>query len=129
MADTTLGYLLIGLAILFVLAVVFTVSARTGPRGREPAPPRGVHLASPSWLPVLFALAGGLIAAGLAFRPDAAEGSGSIAQLWLLVPGLAIFILAALGWVRAAGREWHQAERGGHEAHGEQHGQRGGGDH
>jgi hypothetical protein len=113
MDDTTLGYLLLGLAIVFILVVVFAVSARTGPGRGRPTPPRGVHLPNPSWLPVLFSVGAALIAAGLAFKPE-----GALAQMGLLLPGLAVFVLAAIGWVLAASREWREAERSpGHDAH------------
>lgn len=118
MDDTALGLALLGLAMVFVLAVVFVVSSRAGAAGPRPSPPPGVHLPNPSWLPVLFSVGAILIGAGLAFKP-----ADQAANLWLLVPGLAVFALAAVGWVRAAGSEWREAERGGHGAHAaDQHG-------
>ena len=106
MTDTTLGYLLVALGIVFALAVVFTAVTRDsradrrpgggagGSEGRPARPPAGVHLPPPSWLPVLLALAGGILAAGLIITP------------WVLVPGVGVLLLGAFGWYRAAGREW-----------------------
>ena len=119
MTDTTLGYLLVALGIVFVLVLVFvatTRDARDPRRGRGVAdgtevavverahPPAGVHLPPPSWLPVLMALAGCVLAAGLIFTP------------WALVPGFAVLLLGAFGWYRAANREWRGvAGEDGHE--------------
>jgi len=109
MTDTAIGFLLLAIAILFVLGLVFALTWRLGAARGPVTPPQGVHLPPPSFLPVTFSVGAALIGAGLAFRPDDA-----LANWWLLVPGLAIFILSALGWVRAAGREWVEAERGPH---------------
>jgi hypothetical protein len=109
MTDTAVGLLLLGIAIVFVLGLVFALTWRLG-RSRGPVvPPHGVHLPRPSFLPVTFSVGAALLGAGLAFKPE-----GSIANWWLLVPGLAIFILSVLGWVRDAGREWVEVERGQH---------------
>lgn len=114
MTDTTLGYLLVALGVIFVLGLVFTATARD-PRGRGPGsadappsrPPAGVHLPPPSWLPVLFALAAGILAAGLVFTP------------WVLLAGVVVLLLGALGWYRAAGREWRGVAEGeGHDGSG-----------
>jgi hypothetical protein len=107
--DTTIGYLLIGVGIVFVLALVFAISARSGAPAERPRPPRGVHLPGPSWLPVMMAVGGALLGAGLAFRPDE---EGTIANLWLAVPGLIVVVVAVVAWVRAAGREWRDTEHG-----------------
>jgi hypothetical protein len=116
MTDTAVGLLLIGIAIVFVLGLVFALTWRLG-RSRGPVvPPQGVHLPRPSLLPVTFSIGAALMGAGLAFRPDV---EGAIANWWLLIPGLAIFILSALGWVRDAGREWVEVERGPHHDQGE----------
>jgi hypothetical protein len=51
-----------------------------------------------------------LLGAGLAFHPK-----GQVVNLFFAVPGLLVFIYAAVGWVRAAGREWHDTEGGSHD--------------
>lgn len=111
MTDTTLGYLLVALGIVFALVIVFTATSRdprsaAGPadvEARPARPPAGVHLPPPSWLPVIMAVAAALLAAGLIFSPLA------------LIPGLVVLLVGMLGWYRAAGREWRGTE------HGEQH--------
>lgn len=110
MNDTSLGYALIGLGIVAVLVLVFVLSSG-GSRAAQPShPPRGVHLPAPSLLPVLFSIAAALMGAGLAFAPE-----GSLANWFLLVPGLALLVLSILGWVRAAGHEWHDVDRSAHD--------------
>ena len=111
MTDATVGYFLIGIAILFVLGLVFALSSRQGRLQQDrPAPPPGVHLPSGSFLPVLLAVGAALLGAGFAFRPE-----GSIANLFLAAPGLLVLIGSIFAWVRAAGREWREIERGAHD--------------
>ncbi len=102
MTDTTLGYLLVGIGILFVLGLVFAVSTREGRADRAEVihPPSGVHLPPPSWLPLLMSVAAALLGAGLVFTP------------WLLVPGGLVLLAGAVGWFRAAGREWRGVAQG-----------------
>lgn len=110
MNDTTFGLLLIGIGIVFVLGLVFAVTSRAARRsGTRPTPPAGVHLPPPSFLPTLMPLAGILIFAGLAFRPD-----DQLANFFIFVPGLVLFVVAIIGWVRAANREWTDTERTSH---------------
>ena len=100
MSDTTLGYLLIGVGIVFVLGLVFAVSTREGRAPRADVhPPPGVHLPPPSYLPVVMAVAAALLGIGLIFSP------------WFLIPGLLVLGGGALGWFLAAGREWRQVSR------------------
>ncbi len=117
MTDTTLGYLLVALGIVFVLVLVFAATTRDVRTARgagdntavEPAahPPAGVHLPPPSWLPVLISIAAAVLAAGLIFTP------------WVLVPGFAVLLAGALGWYRAANREWRGVAEGeGHDGSG-----------
>jgi len=110
LSDTALGYLIIGVGILFVLGLVFAISSRQAGPGERPRPPRGVHMPNPSLLPVIFSAGAAFLGAAIAFHPK-----GQVANWFLLVPGLAIFVYAAVGWVRAAGREWHETEGGRHD--------------
>ena len=111
MDDTTFGYLILGVGIVFVLALVFVAARRAA--APRPTPPPGVHMPGPSWLPIRFAVAAGLMGAGLAFRPH--DPPGQVANWFLLIPGLVVFVLSAVAWVRAAGREWHETEHGSHD--------------
>lgn len=110
MTDTAIGFALIGIAIVVVLGVVFAVSLRGGPAGERPRPPRGVHLPSPSYLPVVFSAAAALIGAGLAFR-----GEDQLANPWLAIPGVLLLVATAVAWVRAANHEWRDVEHGSHD--------------
>ena len=110
LSDTALGYMIIGVGILFVLGLVFAISSRQAGPGERPRPPRGVHMPNPSLLPVIFSAGAAFLGAAIAFHPK-----GQVANWFLLVPGLAIFVYAAVGWVRAAGREWHETEGGRHD--------------
>jgi hypothetical protein len=110
MPDTALGYLIIGVGILFLLGLVFAITSRVPPSAERPHPPRGVHMPNPSLLPVVFAVGAAFLGAGLAFHPK-----GWVINLFLAVPGLAIFAYAVVGWVRAAGTEWHDTDGGAHD--------------
>ncbi|MGH2429237.1 MAG: hypothetical protein ACRDGV_10225 [Candidatus Limnocylindria bacterium] len=112
MNDIAIGYLVLGIGIVGLLGVVFVVASREGPPTPRPAvsPPRGVHLPGPSALPVLMAVAGSLIAAGLVFAPD-----GAVGNWFLLGPGLLVFVGAIVAWVRAANHEWRETEHGSHD--------------
>ena len=110
MTDTAIGFALIGIAIVVVLGVVFAIASRGGPAREPSAPPRGVHMPSPSFLPVVFSAAAALIGAGLAFR-----GEGQIANPWIAIPGAILFVVTAVAWVRAANREWRDVEHGSHD--------------
>jgi hypothetical protein len=123
--DTTTGFLILGLGIIAVLALVFAVTLRGGPRVYQKAvPPRGVHLPAPSMLPVILSLGAALLAAGLAFKPDAAWDLpvlGAISGVIhpILGPlGLLVLLFGIWSWVRAAGREWRDQEQGAHDATG-----------
>lgn len=111
MTDTAFGYLLLGIGIVFVLVVVFALTSHLGSPQRAAKPPRGVHMPSPSSLPVSMAIGTTLLGAGLAFRAD----DQPIANFYLAVPGLLVMVYGIVRWVRAAGREWHEAERSTHD--------------
>ena len=110
MSDTAFGYLLLAIGITFVLGVVYAITSHLSVSTVRPRPPRGVHLPSPSALPVILAVGGSLLGAGLAFRSD-----DQLANPFLAVPGLLVFLYAVVAWVRAAGREWDEVERGPHD--------------
>jgi hypothetical protein len=109
-SDQAVGFIILGIGIVVVLGLVFGISARgAGPRGRA-RPPRGVHLPPPSYLPVVLSVAAALIGAGLAFRAD-----GQLANPFLAIPGVLVFVVGVIAWVRSAGREWREAEVGPHD--------------
>jgi hypothetical protein len=108
--DTAFGYLLLAIGVLFVLGVVYAITSHVSVAATRPRPPRGVHLPNPSALPVIMAIGGAFLGAGLAFRAD-----DQLANPFLAVPGLLIFLYAIAAWVRAAGREWDEVERGPHD--------------
>ena len=110
MNDTAFGYLLLAIGIAFVLGVVYAITSHVSVSTARPKPPRGVHMPNPSALPVIMAVGGALLGAGLAFRAD-----NQIANPFLAVPGLLVFLYAVVAWVRAAGREWDETERGSHD--------------
>lgn len=110
MSDTAFGYLLLAIGITFVLFIVYAVTSHISVSTERPKPPRGVHLPNPSALPVILAVGGALLGAGLAFR-----GDDQLANPFLAVPGLLVFLYAVVAWVRAAGREWDEVERGPHD--------------
>ena len=112
MTDTAVGFLIVGIAMLVVLGVVFAISSRPRPDAAKPVPPDGVHLPPPSFLPVVVSLGAAIIGAGLVFR-----GADQLANPFLAIPGLIIFVLGVLWWVRAANREWREVEHGGHGSH------------
>ncbi len=110
MNDVAIGYLLLGIGIASVLGVVYGITSHISAPAAAPKPPRGVHLPNPSPLPVVMAVGGAMLGAGLAFRAD-----DQIANPLLAIPGLVVFLYAAIAWVRAASREWHEVERGPHD--------------
>ena len=110
MSDTAFGYLLLAIGIAFVLGIVYAITSHVTVAAARPRPPRGVHLPNPSALPVILAVGGALLGAGLAFRAD-----NQLANPFLAIPGLLIFLYAVVAWVRAAGREWDEVERGPHD--------------
>jgi Na+-transporting methylmalonyl-CoA/oxaloacetate decarboxylase gamma subunit len=120
--DTAIGFLILGLGIVLVLAVVFAVTLRGGGRAAGRAtPPKGVHLPAPSALPVVMSVGAALLGAGLSFRPEepwdvpVLGAISGIAHPILGPLGLVILVLGIWGWVRAANREWIDTEHGSHD--------------
>jgi hypothetical protein len=112
MSDTAIGFLIIGVGMLFVLGVAFAIAARGGsPARSRPQPPTGVHLPAPSFLPVVMSFGAALIGSGLAFH-----GENQLANPFLAIPGLIVLVLGIVGWVRAANHEWRDTE---HRSHGD----------
>jgi hypothetical protein len=111
-SDTVIGLAIVGIGMLTVLGVVYAIFSRGGPPEPKPHPPSGVHLPNPSYLPVVLSVGAALLGAGFVFHPE-----GQVANLFLVIPGLVVFVSGCAWWVRAAGREWHDVESGG--SHGE----------
>jgi hypothetical protein len=111
-SDILIGYLIVGVGIVFVLGLVFGISSRQ-PRQR-PKPPRGVHMPNPSPLPFIFSLGAAFLGAALAFHPK-----GLVVNVFLAIPAVAIIVYGAVAWVRAAGREWQETESSPHDEVGE----------
>ena len=110
MSDTAIGFLIIGVGMLFVLGVAFAIAARGASAARSrPQPPTGVHLPAPSFLPVVMSFGAALIGAGLAFR-----GEDQLANPFLAIPGLIVLVVGVIAWVRAANHEWRDTEHGSH---------------
>ena len=114
MSDTAIGFLIVGIGMLLVLGIVFALSSRSGRATTRAVPPQGVHLPPPSFLPVVLSVAAALLGAGLAFRAEE-----ELANPILGIAGLAVLVLGALWWVRAANREWTEVEHGA--SHGNTH--------
>jgi hypothetical protein len=109
-SDTAIGFLIIGVGMLFVLGDEFAIAARgAAPSGGRRQPPSGVHLPAPSFLPVVMSFGAALIGSGLAFR-----GEDQLANPFLAIPGLLVLILGVIAWVRAANHEWRDTEHGPH---------------
>jgi hypothetical protein len=108
-SDQAIGFIIVGVGIVVVLGLVFGIASRGGTGGRR-RPPRGVHLPAPSYLPVVLSVAAFLLGAGLAFRSD-----GQLANPFLAIPGVLVFVVGVIAWVRSAGREWRDAEVGPHD--------------
>ncbi|MGH2455716.1 MAG: hypothetical protein ACRDHD_05605 [Candidatus Limnocylindria bacterium] len=122
MNDTAAGFLILGVGILLVLALVFAVTLRLGrPAAPRPTPPRGVHLPAPSMLPVVLSVGAAMLGAGLIFRPEEPYQlpvldvvSGVIHPI--IGPlGLAVLLYGIWGWVRDAGHEWRETEHAVHD--------------
>lgn len=115
-----IGFAIIGIAIIGVLIVVFVVTLRVGRSGSRPSPPPGVHLPSGSLLPVIFSIGAALLGAALVFKPDEAYSLPVLSTIsgvmnpWLGIAGLLVLIYGIVGWVRAAGHEWHEVEESPH---------------
>ena len=110
MTDTAIGFALIAIVMVVVLGVVFIIASRGGPVGEIPKPPPGVHMPGPSILPVALSVGAALLGAGFAFR-----GEWGLANPFLAVPGLLVFVGGAVAWVRAANHEWRDIEHGSHD--------------
>ena len=109
-SDQATGFIILGAGIVVVLGLVFGIASRGAGASARPRPPRGVHLPPPSYLPFVFSVAAALLGAGLAFRSD-----GQLANPFLAVPGLLVFVAGTISWVRSAGREWREVEVGPHD--------------
>lgn len=110
MNDTAIGFALLAIVLVVVLGVVFVIASRGGPAEARPEPPPGVHMPNPSFLPVVISVGAALLGAGFAFR-----GEWGLANPFLAIPGLLVFVAGAGAWVRAANHEWRDVEHGSHD--------------
>jgi hypothetical protein len=108
-SDTLIGYLIVGVGILFVLGLVFTITSVQASAAGRPHPPRGVHMPRPSLLPFIFSIGAAMLGAGLALHKI-----GPILYV-LAALGVVVIAYAAVSWVRAAGQEWKETEGGPHD--------------
>jgi hypothetical protein len=119
-SETTVGFLILAVGIVLVLSLVFAVTLRGGGGGAQPrtSPPPGVHMPSPSMLPVVLSVGAALLGAGLIFKPD---DPYQLPVLDLIsramnplvgLPGLAVLLYGVWSWVRDAGHEWRETEAG-----------------
>ncbi len=110
-SDQAIGFVILGVGMVVLLGLVFAVASRgDGRPSVRVAPPRGVHLPDPSFLPVVLSLAGFLLGAGLAFRAE-----DQLANPFLAIPGLLVLAAGAVAWVRRAGHEWRDTEHRPHD--------------
>ena len=123
MNDATIGFLILGLGIVLVLALVFALTLRSGRGGVvRSEPPPGVHLPPGSPLPVVMSVGAALLGTGLIFKPEqpwTLPLLGAISGVIhpIIGPlGLLVLLAGIWAWVRAAGHEWHEAERGSHDS-------------
>jgi hypothetical protein len=120
MSETTIGFLILAIGIILVLAVVFAVTSRRGAAPARPTPPPGVHLPPGSLLPVIMSVGAVLIGAGFIFKPDEPYGLpvlgflSNVMNPYIGVPGLLVLLYGIWGWVRAANHEWRETEAGPH---------------
>jgi hypothetical protein len=123
-SETTIGFLILGVGLLLVLALVFAISVRAGGVHGRVVPPPGVHLPRPSMLPVVLSVGAALLGAGLTFKPDEPYQLPILDVLSqamnpvLGLPGLAVLLYGIWSWVRAAGHEWRETEDGSHDTPG-----------
>jgi hypothetical protein len=108
MPDQLIGYALLALAVVALAAIV--AGAARGRSHGPLRPPPGVHVPPGSWLPILWAGAGSLLAAGLAFKPE-----DQLLNWLFAIPGFALIVVSAVLSVRVAGREWRDTEHGSHD--------------
>jgi hypothetical protein len=119
-SESAVGFLILGIALVAILAVVFAVSMRSGRGAARPKPPPGVHLPPPSSLPVIMSLGAALIGAGLSFKPEEAmqvpvlDVISGVMHPVIGPLGIIVLLYGIWAWVRAAGHEWHETERGAH---------------
>lgn len=120
MPDSTIGFLILGVAIILILAIVFAVTVRSSAPGPRPTPPPGVHLPPGSFLPVIMSVGAFLIGAGFTLKPDDAytlpvlDVLSRIFNPFLALPGIVVLLYGVWSWVRAANREWREVESGPH---------------
>lgn len=77
------------------------------------APPPGVHLPGPSRWPFVAPIGAALMLFAFVLTPrDVENNPTALVNVPLLVVGLIVTLVAIIGWLRDAGREWRVADQG-----------------
>lgn len=86
-------------------------------RSRVPRPlpggasPVGVHMPGPSRWPFVAPIGAAILLFSIVLPPkDAAGNTVGLFNFWLFVIGLVVTLIAIIGWLRDAGREWRAAD-------------------
>lgn len=109
------------LIVLLIVSLVFIwwewrrTASRTRSRVPKPlrggTPPAGVHMPGPSRWPFVAPVGAAILLFSIVLPPkDAAGNTVGLFNFWLFVLGLVITLIAIIGWLRDAGREWRSAD-------------------
>jgi len=75
------------------------------------APPPGVHLPGPSRWPFVAPIGAALLLFSIVLPPKNAAGDTiGLFNFWLFLLGIVVTLIAIIGWLRDAGREWRATD-------------------